>query len=113
MRRDGGRTGARKGGWFHSTLVKCRLSPVRRPPALLAALFLCAGASWLGAEEQGVALKSETSRGARLPEMTDQILLLELRIERLGAELRNARAESGRLPAPTGPSAATPAPDPA
>jgi hypothetical protein len=111
MRRDRGRTRARKARWFHSTVVKGRLSLALIPPALLAALFLFAGASWLGAEEQGFSPKAETPRGVRLPEGTDQILLLEQRIERLEAELRHARAEGERSLAETALSVARPAPD--
>ncbi|HKC10929.1 MAG TPA: hypothetical protein VKI41_02600 [Vicinamibacteria bacterium] len=77
----GGRGLEREGGFTQPSSI-AGSPPVGRPTALLAALFLFAGASWLGAEEQSVSLKSETSRGVRLPEVTDQILLLEQRIEK-------------------------------
>jgi hypothetical protein len=115
MRRDGGMTSAQRGRWSSTTGAKSRLwcPLVRGPLALLAALFLFASISTLGAEEPDVPVKPGTSPEVRPSGLRDQILLLKQRIERLEGELRSVRIEGGAsLPesAPP-PSEASPTPD--
>ncbi len=93
----------------------------RGPQPTLAPRCLCAArpprgalpiasVSRLGAEEPDVPLKPGTSPEGRPPELSDQILLLRQRIERLEGELRSARTASLPESAPP-PSGAAPTPD--
>src|SRR5713226_10205069 len=109
MRRDGVRMSARTGRRCYTTGAPSRLwrPVVCVPLALLAALFLFASVSRLGAEEPDVPLKPGTSPEVRPPELSDQILLLRQRIERLEGELRSARTASLPESAPP-PSGAAP-----